>query len=151
LADWTKRKAVTLMIERFREIQERKSAGNDSNYGFTLIELLIVIIVLGILAAIVVLSLGGVTGESKAAACNAEAHTVQIADDEYNADPSNNGAWSPDIATLVTDNDLKTAPSDDGYTLSVSAATTDIPQVLIAPATTPVAFNATSGGCNSLG
>ncbi len=53
------------MIERYREMQERRKAGDDPEVGFTLIELLIVIIVLGILAAIVIFSLTGVTGQSK--------------------------------------------------------------------------------------
>lgn len=136
------------MYESFRKIQKRRSEENDSNYGFTLIELLIVIIVLGILAAIVVLSLGGVTGESKAAACNAEAHTIQIADDAYQADPANGGNWAASVAALVP-NYLKTPPSDNGYTLSVAPGTTDIPQVVIGTAN-PVAFS-DPAGCNSLG
>ena len=47
--------------------------------GFTLIELLIVIVVLGILAAVVVFSLGGVTGSSAVAACQADGATVSTA------------------------------------------------------------------------
>ena len=54
--------------------------------GFTLIELLIVIVVLGILAAIVIFSLTGVTGQSKAAACTADGKTVETAADAYQAD-----------------------------------------------------------------
>ena len=50
-----------------------------SEAGFTLIELLIVIVVLGILAAIVIFSLTGVTGQSQAAACNTDAKTVETA------------------------------------------------------------------------
>ena len=45
------------VFERYREIQERRKSGEASENGFTLIELLIVIIVLGILAAIVIFSL----------------------------------------------------------------------------------------------
>ena len=66
------------MFERYREIQQRRETG-DSENGFTLIELLIVIIVLGILAAIVIFSLTGVTGQSEAAACKSDAKTVETA------------------------------------------------------------------------
>jgi len=45
------------VFQRFREIQERRHSFEAKDSGFTLIELLIVIVVLGILAAIVVFSL----------------------------------------------------------------------------------------------
>jgi general secretion pathway protein G len=48
-------------------------------FGFTLIELLIVIVILGILAAIVVFSLGGVVGQSTVAACQSDVNTVENA------------------------------------------------------------------------
>ena len=73
------------MFERYRDIQQRSAAG-DSEVGFTLIELLIVIIVLGILAAIVIFSLTGVTGQSESAACNSDAKTVQTAVAAYTAE-----------------------------------------------------------------
>ena len=65
-----------------------RSAGRQgsSEYGFTLIELLIVIIVLGILAAIVIFSLTGVTGQSKPAACTSDAKTVEIGRVAYHAE-----------------------------------------------------------------
>ena len=64
---------------------ERRKSSEASESGFTLIELLIVIVVLGILAAIVVFSLTGVTGQSKAAACTSDGKTVEIAADAYQA------------------------------------------------------------------
>jgi prepilin-type N-terminal cleavage/methylation domain-containing protein len=66
------------MIATYRKLKERRAAeGVDE--GFTLIELLIVIIVLGILAAVVVFSLGSVTGKSAVAACQADGATVNTA------------------------------------------------------------------------
>ena len=65
------------MIRTYQRIQRRRAAGEIEG-GFTLIELLIVIVVLGILAAIVVFALGGVTGKSTAAACQSDAKTVGI-------------------------------------------------------------------------
>lgn len=65
------------MIGTYQRIQRRRAAG-EIDGGFTLIELLIVIVVLGILAAIVVFALGGVTGKSTAAACQSDAKTVGV-------------------------------------------------------------------------
>jgi prepilin-type N-terminal cleavage/methylation domain-containing protein len=61
----------------------RRSCSKDS--GFTLIELLIVIVVLGILAAVVVFALGGVTSKSAKASCAADAKTVETAIAAYQA------------------------------------------------------------------
>jgi general secretion pathway protein G len=47
--------------------------------AFTLIELLIVIVVLGILAAVVIFALTGVTAKSAVAACQADGATVSTA------------------------------------------------------------------------
>ena len=44
--------------------------------GFTLIELLLVIVVLGILSAVVVYSVLGITGEGQASACEADANVL---------------------------------------------------------------------------
>jgi prepilin-type N-terminal cleavage/methylation domain-containing protein len=59
-----------------RLMRQRNARGND---GFTLIELLIVIVVLGILAAVVIFALGGITGKSAIAACQADGATVSTA------------------------------------------------------------------------
>jgi prepilin-type N-terminal cleavage/methylation domain-containing protein len=61
----------------------RRARSRDS--GFTLIELLIVIVVLGILAAVVVFALGGVTSKSAKASCAADAKTLETAIAAYQA------------------------------------------------------------------
>lgn len=73
-------KALYKQIER-----RRQEDGLSSNAGFTLIELLIVIVVLGILAGVVIFALGGVTGKSAVAACQADGATVSTAISAFNA------------------------------------------------------------------
>jgi type II secretory pathway pseudopilin PulG len=55
--------------------------------GFTLVEILVIIVVLGILVAVVLYALGGITQKSAQAACRADGSTVSSAisdlDNEY--------------------------------------------------------------------
>lgn len=78
------------MLNTLQRYRARKE-GDDNELGFTLIELLIVIVVLGILAAVTVFALSGVTGTSAQAACNSDAATVNTAVAAYDA----NTGYSP--------------------------------------------------------
>lgn len=60
---------------RLRLLHDRR----EIQSGFTLIELLIVIVVLGILAAVVIFALGGITGKSAVAGCQANGATLSTA------------------------------------------------------------------------
>ena len=65
--------------------------------GFTLVELLVVIVILGILAAVVVFAVGGTTKDAAIKACLTERSTVEAAVEAYrsqsdSADPPGTGA-----------------------------------------------------------
>jgi prepilin-type N-terminal cleavage/methylation domain-containing protein len=143
------RKAVHRVFERHQEIMERRKSDEGSEGGFTLIELLIVIVVLGILAAIVVFSLTGVSGESKQAACTADAKSVEVAADAYEA--ANSGAI-PSLDDLTNGSGvggvtyLHSLPSTaNGYTISLDGSGSV--NVQIGSATTVFSD---SSGCNSI-
>jgi len=64
------------MLRRIREAKKDQS-------GFTLIELLIVIVILGILAAVVVFAVGAFNKNGQQAACQSDFKSVEIADEAY--------------------------------------------------------------------
>ena len=121
---------------------ERRKSGEASESGFTLIELLIVIVVLGILAAIVVFSLTGVTGQSKAAACTTDGKTIETAADAYQA---YYGSY-PANSTVLTPSYLQTWPNQSAYTFSLGASTVDV-QI---GAGNTVAYTDPTAGCPSI-
>lgn len=86
--------------------------------GFTLIELLIVIIILGILAAIVVFSVSGITNRGTSAACSSDVTTVTTAAEAYFAQNSSYPAAGTSAAdmTALTPTFLHSVPTDVVYT-----------------------------------
>ncbi len=99
------------MIKRIQTIQQ------DNDRGFTLIELLIVIVILGILAAIVVFSVGGVTDRGQTTACDTSKKTIQTAEEAFFAQDQGNPAHSPTQQDLKTPGFLHDIPRDFTVTL----------------------------------
>ena len=95
-------------------IQRSLAKKRSGEGGFTLIELLIVIVILGILAAIVVLAIGGLKGSSKSAACDAEAKTIETAEDAYFASTGNatNYASAAQLMTMTGTSTMRTVPRE---------------------------------------
>jgi prepilin-type N-terminal cleavage/methylation domain-containing protein len=109
-------------------IQRSIAKKRSGEGGFTLVELLIVIVILGILAAIVVLAIGGLKTTSQNAACNSGAKTLESAEDAYYAShPVTAGGVTTiggnygDTAALVGDNLLK-----GGAPQGLAAAATNV-------------------------
>ena len=137
------------MFERYREIQMRRDEGESSERGFTLIELLIVIVVLGILAAIVIFSLTGVTGQSKAAACTSDGKSIEIAADAYTAATGSYPTASSELigtATGTQSSYLQSWPAQSGVTFTLGANTVDV----TTDGTNTVAYTDGTHGCASL-
>ena len=65
-----------------------KSSNNIKGKGFTIVELLVVIVVIGILAAITIVSYTGITGRANAAAGQAAAESVLDKVNVYQTDKS---------------------------------------------------------------
>jgi prepilin-type N-terminal cleavage/methylation domain-containing protein len=89
-------------------INQRREKNEE---GFTLIELLLVIIILGILAAVVVFSVRGVSDRGQSSACKTSKSATITAIESYYA---KNGTYPPHLAALVTDGFVADLPNKSG-------------------------------------
>jgi prepilin-type N-terminal cleavage/methylation domain-containing protein len=128
------------MSESYRRLKSKRSANEVDESGFTLIELLIVIVVLGILAAIVVFALSGVTNQSAQAACQSDAKTIGVGVAALQAqNPSVGGlssaTWKSDLTSgaLTGGPFLQSWPQGNSASYAVSVA----PAPVVGPPPTP--------------
>lgn len=79
----------------------RIRASKEKEGGFTLIELLIVVVILGILAAVVIFASGGFKDKGAAESCKINVSTVATAAEAFHAD-SPTGAYPATFGDLQT-------------------------------------------------
>jgi general secretion pathway protein G len=136
--------------------------------GFTLIELLIVIVILGILAAIVVFAVGTTSASSVQAACHADAKSLETALESYKAQTGafpldagtgdgTGGGWASLTGTAKDGSGntigpwLKQQPGTSHYRISF-AGTTGVVSVSTSTGGNTLAFDVAPGGtdaCNA--
>ena len=109
-----------------RNLLDRRRQGDE---GFTLIELLIVIIILGVLAAIVVFSVRGVTNNSELVACETEVRTVETAIEVMYAETN---GYPATVQGLIDGGFLREAPAASNITAATAVGATGT----LAPAAT---------------
>ncbi len=95
-----------------KEARVTTRKGNER--GFTLVELLVVISVLGVLAGIVVFSVGGISDRGQASACAEDSRTIRTAEESQFA----KSATYVDVPTLVTNGFLSSASTLHSVTVS---------------------------------
>ena len=135
------------MIATYGRIKQQR-VEREKDGGFTLIELLIVIVVLGILAAIVVFSLGTITGKSAVAACEADA---QQANTGIAAFYAGTGAYATTQAAM-SPTYLQTWPNNPNhYVITYTGTTTTYTLTVKNPTTAVVATISDSPAAAGIG
>jgi prepilin-type N-terminal cleavage/methylation domain-containing protein len=85
------------------EMQEHSN--KEREHGFTLIELLVAIVVVGILTAVAIVGINGLTDTAKAATCQTTLDAARAASASYYAKQSPN-AYPTTFKQMIDDNDL---------------------------------------------
>jgi peptide/nickel transport system substrate-binding protein len=107
-------------------MSERVARRRGAQGGFTLIELLVVIVILGILAGVVVFSVGGVKNKGENAAYATDARTLRTAQEAYYAKFGRYGTaeelvQAGFLASAPELSDLVLAPDKQSFTITCDA------------------------------
>jgi prepilin-type N-terminal cleavage/methylation domain-containing protein len=119
------------MMERIRKAHRAQK----DDAGFTLIELLIVIVILGILAAIVVFAIGKTRGDSVASACKTNYKSVELSAEAIKTKTGKYPAGQGDLVAGVTA--AAVGGTDNGALLKVYPVSSDYSLVYASAATPP--------------
>jgi type IV pilus assembly protein PilA len=121
----------------------RQRIGNES--GFTLVELLVVMLILGILAAIAIPSFFNQRDKARDADAKTLARTAQTAIETYATDNGGSYAGATPAALITIESTLNNADGGDGSAngdaLTVPTATANTYQVTVASENTPNTFS----------
>ena len=106
-----------------KAFNDRRAAAGQG--GFTLIELLIVIAILGILAGVVVLAVGGVSDSAQTKACEIEGKSMETAAVAFKAD---HGDYPATLGAMATSDPkyIKRDPNLPDAKWAIDAATGEV-------------------------
>lgn len=142
------------MIQRLYDLQKKKRNQED---GFTLIELLIVIIVLGILAAIVVFAVGSTRKDSVAASCKTNFKAVELSAEAVNTKQGSYPAVPGDLLNSAGKGGLLKAlpaPTSTDYSLVYEGVGAAAPfsdyKISVMKGDGTTVAGTTSAGCSNL-
>jgi len=115
----------------FNNIKTRTQAER----GFTIVELLIVIVVIGILAAITIVSFNGVTSKANTSNAASNAEAIQKVAESFNADNNYYPATNADFSATAN-----TVKLPAGVTVAINASPTVVPTLTATTGKTQVVY-----------